>query len=836
MAHDVFISYSIKDRLLAEALCHKLEEDRIRCWIAPRDISPGGSWAGEIADAIPGSRVMILVFSANANSSKQVLREVELAINHNLVIIPMKIEDVTPTGGMSYYLSTTHWIDAIGNKFDSRINTLSHRIQTMLGIVDSPLPEISEPDTTSKITDINKEFPKTKPLKKKKQSPSKGKSTLAPRKGKKKWIFAVTIVTLSIMLILGYFALTSWFPGLFSGTSENSEEPTQTSSPWKTIPNITAAPALPGIDSHYISYDPQDFDYDPGKIIYFDDSELENVILQTLESIGLPAEGKITVADMFNLKTLVVVPSYYGGYVINENEIGLPIKLINNSNISSLNGLQYAKNLMVLQISGNNINDLQPLEELVNISILILESNIITDLEPLSGLINLQSLNLENNDIYNIEDICALDLNDLVLSSNPVSDIACLENISTLNQLNLDGVSISSFSYFNNLTNLQYLSLINTEIIDFDSIGSLISLKGLDLRGSQITDIGPLINLVNLEHLFLSDNSIDNISGLEKLKKLELLDLSLETHYKNSFTIHELAENNCRILLNLIDSQLPEAYGLDPFEVVHFEDNQLKQLLKSIFNDMGLPIGEDITIKDMIYLNALSFNPGNTESYDVIMYKDYAELTVYHLNLDNITSLEGLQYAKNLKYLSINDYPGFDINQLSQLTELRYLFLNNCGIVTLDFLNDLSYLEHLGLNCNNINDITGIQNLNNLFDLGLHDNQLEDISGLSTLINLRSLGLSINNITDIGPLGSLTQLEGLDLNENNISDLSVFSNLNLIVNLNLGGNPIENLSVLENLEYIKELTIDTSVYESNIETVDKLMDNGCTVIKYDVFH
>ncbi|MCK5758320.1 MAG: toll/interleukin-1 receptor domain-containing protein, partial [Clostridiales bacterium] len=134
MAHDVFISYSIKDRLLADALCHKLEEDSIRCWIAPRDISPGGSWAGEIADAIPNSKIMILVFSANANASKQVLREVELAITNNLTVIPIKIEDVTPTGGMSYYLSTTHWIDAIGNKFDKRINTLSNKIQAMLGI------------------------------------------------------------------------------------------------------------------------------------------------------------------------------------------------------------------------------------------------------------------------------------------------------------------------------------------------------------------------------------------------------------------------------------------------------------------------------------------------------------------------------------------------------------------------------------------------------------------------------------------------------------------------------------------------------------------------------
>ncbi len=37
MAHDVFISHSSKNKPAADAVCHALEGDGVRCWIAPRD-------------------------------------------------------------------------------------------------------------------------------------------------------------------------------------------------------------------------------------------------------------------------------------------------------------------------------------------------------------------------------------------------------------------------------------------------------------------------------------------------------------------------------------------------------------------------------------------------------------------------------------------------------------------------------------------------------------------------------------------------------------------------------------------------------------------------------
>src|ERR1700730_16622391 len=96
MAHDVFISHSTKDKAISDAVCAALESARIRCWMAPRDVQPGRSFAGEINRAIQHSKVMVLIFSAHSNNSEQVLREVQLAANSHLHILQFRTEDVIP--------------------------------------------------------------------------------------------------------------------------------------------------------------------------------------------------------------------------------------------------------------------------------------------------------------------------------------------------------------------------------------------------------------------------------------------------------------------------------------------------------------------------------------------------------------------------------------------------------------------------------------------------------------------------------------------------------------------------------------------------------------------
>ena len=69
---------------------------------------------------------------------------------------------------------------------------------------------------------------------------------------------------------------------------------------------------------------------------------------------------------------------------------------LDNSNITSLTGIEAAKNLKNLSLNHNSISDLSPLSGLTSLKTLSLKENSITDISPLTGLTSLTSLHLED--------------------------------------------------------------------------------------------------------------------------------------------------------------------------------------------------------------------------------------------------------------------------------------------------------------------------------------------------------------------------------------------------------------------------------------------------------
>jgi TIR domain/inactive STAND len=112
MSHEVFISYSSPDRAVADAVCAALEAAGVSCWIAPRNIPPTEDYTEKIPRAIDQARLMVLIFSAKANSSRHVKTEVDLAFNKPVPILPFRIENVFPSEGMKYLLNHSQWLDA----------------------------------------------------------------------------------------------------------------------------------------------------------------------------------------------------------------------------------------------------------------------------------------------------------------------------------------------------------------------------------------------------------------------------------------------------------------------------------------------------------------------------------------------------------------------------------------------------------------------------------------------------------------------------------------------------------------------------------------------------
>lgn len=143
MAHDAFISYSSRDKATADATCAALEASGVRCWIAPRDITPGIEWGEAIIDGINQSRVLILIFSANANESPQIRREIERAVGKGIPIVPFRIQDITPTRSLEYFIGAVHWLDALTPPLQIHLRRLVDTVKALLQIDPTPPPIVS---------------------------------------------------------------------------------------------------------------------------------------------------------------------------------------------------------------------------------------------------------------------------------------------------------------------------------------------------------------------------------------------------------------------------------------------------------------------------------------------------------------------------------------------------------------------------------------------------------------------------------------------------------------------------------------------------------------------
>lgn len=138
-----FISHSSQDAEWAKLVCDSLEKRNLKCWIAPRDITPGSEWGAAIIDGIDRSRVVVLIFSSNANESPQVRREIERAIGKAIPVLPVRIEDIRPQGSLEFALSNTHWLDAFTRPVEARLDQLGTAVETLLGI-GNRRPEASQ--------------------------------------------------------------------------------------------------------------------------------------------------------------------------------------------------------------------------------------------------------------------------------------------------------------------------------------------------------------------------------------------------------------------------------------------------------------------------------------------------------------------------------------------------------------------------------------------------------------------------------------------------------------------------------------------------------------------
>lgn len=148
-----------------------------------------------------------------------------------------------------------------------------------------------------------------------------------------------------------------------------------------------------------------------------------------------------------------------------------------------------------------------------------------------------------------------------------------------------------------------------------------------------------------------------------------------------------------------------------------------------------------------------------------------------------IKSIEGIQYAKNLKKLKLNENEISDISYLKDLDKLEYLEISRNRIVDIKPLEGLTNLTFLKLYNNWIEDVTPLKNLTNLTGLDVHNNVRQKM--------VDGKRVNSNGISDISALKDLAKLNFLDVSANNLKDVSVIKMFPDIRDIDLSGNHIE---------------------------------------------
>ena len=155
------------------------------------------------------------------------------------------------------------------------------------------------------------------------------------------------------------------------------------------------------------------------------------------------------------------------------------------------------------------------------------EEDKITDITGLSAFVNLEELSLQTNHVSNIEELAGLTkLTKLQLESNNISDITPLHNLDSLRKLEMASNAISDISPLFSLKHLEVLDVIENRISSIEGIGSMLKLNTLRLGHNTITDISPVRELRDLKHLSFGYNKVEDISVLYDLPMLHVLTMN----------------------------------------------------------------------------------------------------------------------------------------------------------------------------------------------------------------------------------------------------------------------------------------------------------------------
>ena len=249
----------------------------------------------------------------------------------------------------------------------------------------------------------------------------------------------------------------------------------------------------------------------------------------------------------------------------------------------------------------------------------------------------------------------------LGIGFTPIKDIRPVLQFKHLKQLWMTKTGITNYDFLKEIPTLEGLDISQNGITDLSFLKDYPNLKTVAAAGNDLADISPLAKLKNLESLNLDYNNISDISALTKLSKLKAVSL----------------EHN----------QLQDVSALSQKE-------DLTRLFLS--NNPNLNLN---TLKAS-KLEELTSDNSNVESLNFL--KDNPNLTTLSLNGNRLTSLAGVEAAKNLVTLSASQNKITSLDIPAAQSSLKNLNLAENELKNLEGINQFRSLDNLAVNKNKI--------------------------------------------------------------------------------------------------------------------------------------
>ena len=542
--------------------------------------------------------------------------------------------------------------------------------------------------------------------------------------------------------------------------------------------------------------------------------------------------------------------------------------ILNNNNISSLNGISAFTNLSTLRIEGNTIEGIAECRDMNNLAFLTMQNNKVESLTGLENCKKLETLCAYNNNLTNIEAIA----NNTILEYLHLANNTNLQNVATiktntaLDTLYLAGCenmiadevreiryvynAISNYwksipekylEYLNtddkidynnkNYSDSQLATLVNsTEVTklrlrnnsnlgntNFSSLDIETQNKIKDRLGENATSNDAylryvLSTLTNMQYLSLE--GVTNLSSLDFIKYMPNL---IELDIRNT-NITDLS-----ILEDLTNENQLQQFGVLAINNVAIDLTKIQNTISNLYSRKsgfwstihdyergGLKIGNSTLMKSLencTQITKLKLEMLITLKNEIFDFSNCRNLTQY--NGVYIASVIKLPNTVTSVLGEHSQFPIFEDN-----STISSLNINNCSETTQEgfenMLNSLSTCTTLrNFSTNNIYNVTSLEGISNLKNCNLNSIYIypryEILEDISDLENLYSSNCSINTI----------QIE-----TGNIKELPDLSNLN-VTNLKLIDMQLENIDGLRNNKTIKNLNLKNNKIQ-NIESLENL--------------